>query len=153
MSVAKTYAKALFEAAQDAKVSVAELEQYETFLDGYLQLASQSKEIRVALISPATSSKEKVALVTEISSKLKFPKILSNFFALLARKERMALLPEIREAYGAVRWEQEGGILGKIVSADPLEKADIDGLAKAFGDKLKRRVAFRATTDSTLLAG
>jgi F-type H+-transporting ATPase subunit delta len=60
---------------------------------------------------------------------------------------------EIRNAYRSVRLEAEGGVSGRLVSADPLSESDIKGLADAFQRKLGKPVAFRVSTDPSLLAG
>jgi F-type H+-transporting ATPase subunit delta len=153
MSVAKSYARALFEAAADGKTSAAELDAIERQLEEVVRVVDTSKDARVALMSPATATREKVALITELAKRGQFSKLVSNFIVLLARKERLALIREIQEAFGAVRLEAEGGLLGRVVSADPMGAADLEGLSKAFTRKLGRRVAFRASTDPALLAG
>lgn len=153
MSVAKSYAKALFETAREARVSNQEMSALEDQLGEMQKLLEVSKEGRVALLGPATSSKEKSAVVGEFAKRAGFSKLVSQFLALLARKGRLELLSEIRDAFEAVRLEAEGGILGQLVSADPMDSADTEGLARAFEQKLGKRVAFRTSVDPTLLAG
>lgn len=153
MSVSRSYAKALLEGAIEGKVSVSEIDQFENQLGFFVDLLSNSKELRVALWGPTTSSKEKVAVVKEFLKTARFPKILENFIQLLARKGRLSLLSEIRDAFGAVRLESEGGISGTLISADPIEEGDQKNLALAFSQKLGKKVVFRAHLDPTLLAG
>jgi F-type H+-transporting ATPase subunit delta len=153
MSVARSYARALFEAARDTKASAQDMEQIEKQLESFELMIKQSPSLKVALMAPATSSKDKAALVEEIAKKSQMGKILSSFLSTMARKERMELFSEIREAFSTVRLEAEGGILGTLVSADPLEAADVESISKAFQRKLGKRVAFSASTDPALLAG
>ena len=116
-------------------------------------LLDKSKELRTALLSPVVSSKEKVSFVQALAQKAQLAPGLANFLSLLAKKQRFVILPEIREAFRAVRLHAEGGILGHLVSADPLDAKDIEDLSRAFSQKLGRKVAFQSATDSTLLAG
>lgn len=153
MSVATSYARALFESAQDKKASAQDIEKLETDLDTVAALVSSSKDLRAVLVGPALSSRQKAELVEKIAPSLKISQLLTQFMVLMARKERLGLLPQIREAFSAVRLEAEGGIAGKVVSAEPLERADLEGLAQAFGKKLGKRISFRTSTDPSLLAG
>lgn len=153
MSVAKSYARALLEAAVDAKASAAELDEIESQLEDFHQVIVSSKDARVALTGPATSAKEKMALVREIAKRGGFVKLLANFLELMARKERLDLFEEVRDAFGAVRLESEGGTRGTLVSADPVSASDVESLSKSFSQKFGKRVAFKTATDPNLLAG
>lgn len=153
MSVARAYAKALFEAAQEMKASRQDLEAYEVQLGEINRVIEISRPTRTALLTPALPSKEKVNLVSAIAEKSGMSKAVTNFLVLLARKERLNLLPEIQEAYRAVSLEADGGILGSLVSAEPMEPSDVDGLARAFSQRLGKKVAFKTATDPSLLAG
>lgn len=153
MSLARSYARALLEAAQDQKVSAQELDAMEGQLEEMVRLLESSRELRLALTGPATSGKEKADLVTTLGGKAGFSKLFIAFLALLSRKERVAQLPSIREAFASARLESEGGVLGHVTSADPVEPSDLAALAESFTRKLGKKVAFRASTDPELLAG
>lgn len=153
MSVASSYASALYEAARDTKVASAELDAIERQLADLVRLIQASKEARVALESPATGAREKAAIIEQIATKAQAAPLLKRFLIILAQKERLPLLESISDAFSEVRITSEGGVLGKIVSADPMEQGDVDGLAKAFTQKLGKRVAFQTSTDPELLAG
>ncbi len=149
MSVAKSYARALFEAASES----ANPDLIETQLSQFASVLESFREVQVALTTPATSSKEKMAVARELAQRFGFAQLMTNFLVLLARKERVAIISEIRDAYAAVRLEAQGGMLGTVVSADPLEASELESLSKAFTNKFKKRVEFRMTTDPSLLAG
>jgi F-type H+-transporting ATPase subunit delta len=63
------------------------------------------------------------------------------------------MIEEITHAFNEVRLEAEGGILGRVVSADPMAANDLEDLSKAYSQKLGKRVAFSASVDPNLLAG
>lgn len=152
MSVARSYARALLDIAQEQKMPAQEIDRLEQELIDITQLFEQ-KDLRFALYGPAIPAKEKVAIVTELSRRAQSSRLLGQFLVLLARKERLSLLPEVRDAFGTVRLEAEGGIQGRLVSADPMNKSDVDAIASAFSKKLGKKVAFQTSTDSSLLAG
>jgi len=151
MSVAKSYARALLEAAK-AKGGQ-DLDAIENQLDLMAETMHQSKDLDAALVGPVVSAKEKVAVIQEFARRANLLPLVSQFLQLLARKGRIRFLDDIREQFSAARLASEGGIQGRIVSADPLKPEDIQQLAIAFGQKLGRKVAFRTQTDPSLLAG
>lgn len=153
MSVANSYARALYEAAKESKISGDQLIQIENQLDQIVNVLNQSHEARVALLAPLTTASEKKNLINEFSKLLKLSPVVTQFLALLARKGRLNLLSEMREAFGAVRLTMEGGVPGTLVSAEPMNESDVNSLATAFGKKLGKKVTFRVSADSSLLAG
>ncbi len=156
MSVAKAYAKALYEAAAEGK-SQANLtkvcDEIEAQLNQFVTIMGASKEAQVAFASPVTTSKDKVALVGAVTSKAGFSPMVSQFISMLAAKGRLAMMPEVRDVFSEVRLAAEGGITGKLVSAESMTDADVSALSDAFSRKLDRKVAFRVSTDPALLAG
>ncbi|OFZ20132.1 MAG: ATP synthase F1 subunit delta [Bdellovibrionales bacterium GWB1_55_8] len=153
MSVANTYARALFEAASDAKTSKADLGQIELELSEFDKMIESSREVRIALYGPLITAKEKVTLVHALNAKAGFLPLVSSFLELLARKNRISSLPKIRDELRSVRLTSEGGLPGKLVSADAMSEADVADLSQAFTKKFGKRVAFQVETDPALLAG
>jgi F-type H+-transporting ATPase subunit delta len=156
MSVSKVYAKALYGAATENKPAdqaAALCAETEAQLEAVTVLVEGSKDLRMALMSPLTSAKEKAALVRELVSRMGANKLLGDFLSLLAAKGRLSELRSIRDEFGAVKLVAEGGVPGRLVSAEPVGEQDVEGLAKAFGKKLGKKVRFRVSTDPALLAG
>ena len=153
MSVARAYAKALYETASEAKLSADKIGQLETHMDEFVRMIDSSRDAQVVLQGPVASVKEKTSALDEIAKRASFEPLFIQFLHLLARKGRLSLIHEIRDSFSAVRLEAEGGVPGNLVSAEPMNASDIEGLTKAFAKKLGKRVAFRVSTDPTLLAG
>jgi F-type H+-transporting ATPase subunit delta len=153
MSVAKAYAKALYESARDAQVTSADLEKFDAQLSAFAHMMETSADARAALTGPMMSAEDKAQMIQTLARKFGAASQVANFVTLMARKGRLDILPAVRDAFSAVRLEAEGGVLGAVVSADPMEKGDLDGLASAFSQKLGKKVAFRTSTDPSLLAG
>ena len=123
MSVARVYAKALYQAAVEQKEPVAKLE---PALDVILQAIDGSRELKAALYSPITSSQEKTAIVEALGKVAGLSALMTRYLALLARKVRLSALPEIREAFAEVRLSAQGGMMGELTSAEELSAADIN---------------------------
>ena len=154
MSVSRSYAKALFQVSQDADVRAPGLmAQLENHLKEMASLVQSSKDLRVFLYSPVSSTQEKITLLKALVSQLGVSKVLESFLVLLAKKGRLSLLSTICDAWSLVRLEAEGGLSGTLTSAHPMEGSDVESLVKAFSKKLGKKVTFRVLTDPTLLAG
>jgi len=153
MSVSKSYARALLETFHAQGATPAQFDELETQLSSWVDAVSSHPAAKRALEAPATSSEEKVALVGVLTTRLGFHPVLAKLFSIMARKQRMGMSVELRDAFRSVRLESEGGVLGTVVSADPLSAQDLQGLAHAFGQKIGKKVAFQARTDASLLAG
>ena len=119
----------------------------------FVDVLEKSKDAQVALAGPITSAKEKMEIIDQLAKTKKLGPLTRYFLILIATKNRMSHLREICDAIDEVRLEAEGGVLGEVVSADPMGKADIDDLAKAFTQKLGKKVEFKVSEDPSLLAG
>ncbi len=153
MSVAKAYARALFEAARDAGASSQGYDTLESEMAQFNGLLGASRDLRIALTGPVASGKEKVAIVEQLAGKAAVSALFSRFLALLARKSRIGILSEISACFSQVRVEAEGGVLGHVVSAEPLDPSDRDELARSFSKKLGKKIVFQTKVDPELLAG
>lgn len=155
MSLAQSYARALYEAAKD---NGAKTEVLEHAIHAVSAAVHQSKDLHDLMNSPAVSEKDRGKVLVALSEKAApsataEQKLLGNFLGLLSKKGRIQILPDVASAFTKTKVESEGGILGHVSSADSLKQEDLEGVAKAFGAKLGKKVTFQATVDPTLLAG
>ena len=153
MSVARNYARALLETANDQKLGASQLDQIERELTQFGQLFETSPDLYTALTNPVVSDEDKVSIAQAIAAKLGFLKLTGQFLMLVARKGRGAAFEEMSEAFIAVRHESEGATMGTVVSADPMSEEDLKELATSFTRKLGKKVVFKASVDVNLLAG
>ncbi len=154
MSVGNSYARALFETVETQASGVPELlREIEANFKQFVDLVQGSSELEIVLGSPLTTLQEKVSVVKSLSEKLKVSPIFQAFLVLLAKKNRLSVLGAIHDSWNLVRLEAEGGIAGDLASSSTIDGADVESLAKAFSQKLGKKVTFRVTTDLSLLAG
>jgi F-type H+-transporting ATPase subunit delta len=152
MSLAISYAKALYQAAKEVDGSAESMDTLENHMSAFAESLKDPK-IHDAILGPVISAKEKTALIEMVAQKVGFSKTFKNFLFLLAHRRRLPVFAKVQAAFSAVRLGYEGGVEGTLVSAEAVSDADVQGLAKAFGSKLGKKVAFRVSTDPTLLAG
>ena len=153
MSLARSYAQALYQSATEAGAQAGAIDQFEREFIQFLEAAGSSKEAKIAIYSPIVTTKEKTAIIEAIAEKFQFSRPMTNFLILLARKGRLTELAKIQESFLSVRTAAEGGLSGLLSSAEALSPEDIKELARWFTQKLGKPVTFRASTDPELLAG
>jgi len=150
MSVARVYASVLYSALPaEAAARDSAREALERVAE---QLAARA-DLRAALSGPLTTATEKKGLLTALASRLECGPVVARFLELMARKGRIDSLPDVAAAFRAVCVEAEGGVLGAVDSAETLSESDLADLARAFGQKLGKRVSLTARVRPELLAG
>jgi F-type H+-transporting ATPase subunit delta len=153
MSVARVYAKALFEAAKEAGESGEGLVKIENELASMSAAVESSNDAMRFLYGPIGTAKEKQTVLEAVAKKLSTSRLTLEFLNLLATKGRLGILSDVRGEFAQVRLRAEGGVPGVVVSAEPLNPADVESLASAFTKKLGKKVSFSVSTDPNLLAG
>ncbi len=153
MSVANSYAKALYEAVQERGLSAEDTQQIEAQMDLFQSMMENSKDAQVALYGPLTTAREKIEVIQEFAKKLELSQLLSEFLVLLTKKKRLSILSRIKDSFGSIRLTLDGGVAGKLVAAEPMSDVDIGTLVKVFSHKFGKKVTFRVSTDPSLLAG
>ncbi|MCC7440127.1 MAG: ATP synthase F1 subunit delta [Bdellovibrionales bacterium] len=153
MSVAKRYCRSLTETLLTGNGAAGSMDAHRKELELLVTVISSDARLKSALYGPAASSRDKSAILVELAKQLKLTGTVVNFLRLLARKSRVSLLPEIVQVFDEVSLEGEGGLVGQVVSADPLDDAELERLSQSFTKKLGRRVKLHVSTDPALMAG
>jgi F-type H+-transporting ATPase subunit delta len=153
MSVTRSYAKALLDAAVELGMKSSDLDQIEGELERFVTAVNGSHDLRESLTSPVVSSSTKGEIAAAVAAKMGFSRLTTRFVMMIGSKGRGSIVEEISDAFSAVRLEAEGATLGTVVSADALQQQDLEELATAFTRKLGKKVVFKAAVDPTLLAG
>ena len=123
MSVAGVYAKVLFESlplsTPPGAIPGAIKDQVESELKTFDQALRENKNLSAVLTGPLATHQEKVALIAEISKRGQFGSLSQRFLTLLANKNRLSSLGDILNAFRTVCLQASGGIMGKLVTAEP----------------------------------
>lgn len=147
-SVAHRYAKALFDLLDTSTV-----EPTRTGLTALGNALTASTVLRHVLASPATSFDEKRDVLTALSQRLGCPPVVNTFLGQLVKKNRVGLLPEIADAFGALADQARGARQVAVTSARPLDAGDADRLRARLKDLLRQDVELEFRTDPALMAG
>jgi len=153
MSLTRSYARALLEAAQEMNLKSNDLDQIQNELNLFVTTMNSHAELSESLSSPVVPADKKAEISQELTQRLGFSKLASNFIALVAKKNRVSFFQEMADAFLEARLQAEGAMMGSVVSADPLQKTDLEELATSFTKKFGKKIVFKAAVDPSLLAG
>ena len=147
-SVARRYAKALFELLDEGNVS-----QIRSALTVLGTALAESTELQHAIASPAFNLEEKTAVMTALGKKTNCPTIGLNFLEQLVRTNRVQLLPDIAEAFGEFADESKGTQHVEVRSPAPLDSGTQEALKAKLKSSLRREVDLATRVDPALVAG
>ncbi|MGA2756788.1 MAG: ATP synthase F1 subunit delta [Solirubrobacteraceae bacterium] len=145
--IATVYARALFEAAQDAGRVDAVREQLGQVADA----VAANEDLRTFFFSPYFSTQEKRdGLAATLSDA---DPLLTNFLELLIENHRMPVLFRMRRALDLL-WERQNRLLAvEVTSAIALEHATVERIGEQVGAQTGRRVQLTSTVDPEILGG
>lgn len=146
--VAKNYAKALFRAAKESNIIDQISENLETFKKSF------SMNFAHELKNPAIASADSVQIITEITTKLKLPKLLANFLAEMSRNRRLALFPEIYQEFSHLVKIEKNILEIELISTSNLENSIIDEIKNVINKKYPNKmIEFKQTIKQDILGG
>lgn len=150
-TIARPYAKALFELALNAK----QLSEWTDVL-AVLAQAIVNSDAAQLLSNPMLKVSQQSELLLSIvaGSKQKVDaKLIEGFVELLAVNKRLFLIPGISEQYALLRAEQEKTMVVNVRSFTPLSEKQQQRLIDTLTKRLQRRIALEISIDKSLLGG
>ncbi len=116
-------------------------------------LISGSKELHIALLSPAVSKARKTALISTLADELGLHRLMRNFLLVVVRHRRTRELPAIKQSFEMIVDEKSGWIPAEIASAKELKPEQRQGIEQALGTKLGKFIRAQYKVDPVLLGG
>ncbi len=147
--IAKRYATAIFELAQETK-SLKALEADVAALEGAL---SDSADLRGLIASPVYTRDQVSGAITALAAKMKLSQTVAGALGLMAQKRRLFTLPQVLAALRAQIAEAKGEVSAEVVSARPLTKAQETKLAKTLKARVGKDINLKTTVDESLIGG
>ena len=146
-TVARPYAEAAFKLADEAGA----LARWSEMLAA-LAAVAQDERVRRAIGDPKLSDAQVAGLfISVLAGKLNGEA--ENFARVLAVNGRLALLPEIRAQFEALKDEREGVVEAEVQSAFELSDAQLRDLVQRLEKKTGRKIRARVQIDKDLIAG
>lgn len=145
------YARALFDVALAERVDVQQLERE---LTAFLELIGGHEALMRALMNPAVPAPRKRAVVAELlerSGGTSAP--LAKLLLLLAERDRLALLPDLLEAYRSRLLDHLKIVRAEVVTAAPLSDDRAAALRAGLSRVTGRQVHLETRVDPEILGG
>jgi F-type H+-transporting ATPase subunit delta len=149
-ALAKRYAKAALEAAQEGKGDGTEA--LAKNLGALARAIEASPELQEVLRNPVLRE-ERGALLDALAGKLQATGVAAKLVRLLSDNDRMDSLPEIARQVEALADVRAGRLRADVRSAVALSEAQTQRLAKALEKRLGQPVVVQTAVDPQLLGG
>ena len=146
------YARALADAVFRPNAGIepaAAVEQLRT-IEG---IVTESKDLQIALLSPAANKKSKVAILRKLSDELGLHRLIRNFLSVVVAHRRTQDLRGIRQSFEEVVDERTGWTKAEITSALELSPEERQDVERALGTKIGKFIRAEYKVDPALLGG
>jgi F-type H+-transporting ATPase subunit delta len=145
--VARTYARALFEAAKDA----GRVDEVRDELAMFVQAVDEVPELRALIRNPELDPPTKAAALDAVLEGA--DELVRNFVRLVAEKGRAAQLDEILREYEALVAAEENILTVELTTAYELSDDDAVAIVQQIEEASGRRVEAARTVDPALIGG
>jgi len=150
-TIARPYAKAIFEHAHAAK----QLAAWSVILNDLAQAALNTHANRFIDNPESTATQQTELLLSVFASQNQHRemKAIENFIAMLAENKRLLLLPDISAQFAVLRAEQEKTLTVFVSSFSALTSEQQQNLVNSLSQRLQRQITLDVTIDKSLLGG
>jgi F-type H+-transporting ATPase subunit delta len=147
-AVAKRYASAFMDVATES----GSLDPVGKDLHDLERLFASSEAFTSFVAHPLISPEQQSACIDKIFGKAAFP-LTENLFALLIKRERLDILPDVVRI-GLELWQEAKGILPvDLVSASELQAAQQTALVKKLTERTGKEIKLFTRVDESLIGG
>jgi F-type H+-transporting ATPase subunit delta len=147
-SLSRRYAKALFQLAAAGQKDDAVGAELERFAEVFGQ-----PELNHVLNNPGFAAHARKNIVSELARALELSPLVTHFLLLLVDHDRLSFFPGIVERYRRLLDEKKGQAEARVVTASPLEDAELKRLAETLGKISGKKIILNQETDATLIGG
>jgi F-type H+-transporting ATPase subunit delta len=122
-------------------------------LRAVVSLIYDSKDLELALLSPAVSKSRKQAVITRLIDQLGVHRLIRNFLLVVVSHRRMRGLKEIQSNFDLLVDERLGWIPAEIASARELAPGERQEIERVLGTKLGKFIRAQYKIDPALIGG
>lgn len=146
--VSSRYAEALFQVGEESNST----EKLYDELKAVVDIIIENNEFENILKSPIISKEDKKNLINNIFEK-QIDKEMLNFLKILADKDRLSCLADIKEAYKALLNNKNNILEGVVITAVPMEGSELNALQAKLSTKYNKTVILKNEIDKSVLGG
>ncbi|CAD6544302.1 F0F1 ATP synthase subunit delta [Paraburkholderia kirstenboschensis] len=147
-TIARPYAEALFGVAEAGDIAA-----WSTLVQELAQVARLPEVLSIASSPKVSRAQVSELLLAAVKSPLKDNAQAKNLVQMLVDNHRLQLMPEIAVQFEELKNAREGAADVQIVSAFPLEGAQLNDLVASLERKFKRKLKPTVEIDSSLIGG
>ena len=150
--MARRYANALFDVTR--KSGAMEIDRADRELQTFSHLVATHEELRRVFETPAVAPQKKRAIVAALLVATGEPRgPVTQLLVMLADRDRLMLLPQIADAFGARLMQERKVLQAEVVTAVPLPEAQRAALATALRRAAGSDVAITEKVDPSIIGG
>jgi F-type H+-transporting ATPase subunit delta len=147
-TIARPYAEALFRVAE-----AGDLAAWSNLVEELAQVAHLPEVLSIATSPKVSREQVSDLLLSAVKSPLAKDPQAKNFVVMLVDNRRLTLMPEIATQFDELKNAREGAADALIVSAYPLEGAQLADLVAHLERKFQRKLKPAVEIDSSLIGG
>ena len=148
-AIAKRYAKALVQlGAEEGAVA-----RFHTELSGFDGVMTTHGNLRSIFADPAFGAEAKKNMLQDLIARLSLSPTVASFLLLLLEKNRLELLSQILQSYGALADELSGVVRPTLISALPLAEGQVAEIKASLEKMTGKQVQLKVEVDAGLIGG
>jgi F-type H+-transporting ATPase subunit delta len=148
-AIARRWARAVFEIGKET----GSVQRFSADLAAFAETYAETAELAAVLDNPHVPEAAREAILVEIASKMSLSEIAQSTLRLLARKRRLAALPDIARQLARLADEDQNVLRADVTSAGPLAADYLDKLAAELTNATGKKVVVSHTQDTSLIGG
>ena len=148
-NIAKRYARAFFEIAEEEK----QFEKYCDELQRFAEIVDGNKNLKEFLANPVFDQREKRDVVDAVLQRTGMTGVTANFLRLLADKRRIGILADIVACYRELMDAALNKQRVQVKTAFPLSGELSERLKKGMEERTGKQIEMLIEQDASLLAG
>ena len=148
-SIARRYARALFDLAQEQ----GKVEAWAESLASLQEVVDGSAELKDVLVNPIYVKEQRRAIAGKLAVALGLDEAPANLLSLLADRNRLAELGGIVSAFNRMADEKLNRVRAHVTSAVPLDAGTTERLAARLARAARAEVILEQTVDPELIGG
>jgi F-type H+-transporting ATPase subunit delta len=146
-TIARPYAVAAFNIAKEKKA----LKDWSEML-GFLAQVSQNESMYTFINDSKVSDEDREKALIKIAAK-RLNAFGENLIKLLIEYKRLNILPQISEAFEALKATYEGTLEAEIIVASKPTDEEVNTLVKSLEKKFKKKIDAKLTIDAAIIGG
>lgn len=148
-AIARRWARAIFEIGKETN-SITRLD---ADIEAFARTYAENEELATVLVNPLVPEAAREAVLDEIAAKMGLCDSARNTLRLLARKRRLAVLPDIARQLARLVDEDQSVVRAEVTSAAPLTDDYLGRLRAELEKATGKKVTLVTKQDPSLIGG